>query len=232
MTDKPWASKGDERRTYVREMFADIAGVYDLQNSLMSGGAHHRWRRRAVRLLELQPGDSALDLCCGTGDFAHELRRAGVSRLAGVDFCKPMLARAKAKIPAVNWVLGDAMRIPMADETVDAITVGWGLRNVPDINLALREMHRVLRPGGRFVVLDMAKPRGPLAAIAQTYFQRLVPLMGALLGKREAYTYLPKSVESFAVREELARMAEAAGFKRVDFYDLSFGMICIHRGVK
>jgi demethylmenaquinone methyltransferase/2-methoxy-6-polyprenyl-1,4-benzoquinol methylase len=273
---RPWVTTGEERRAYVRSMFGRIAGVYDLLNSLMTFGSHRRWRRHAVRLLELRPGAPALDVCCGTGDFAFELAAAGAGAVVALDFsgemievgrrksgignresgmgsgeqgmggmgpsshtrhptCEPRhpVPRTPYPVPCTPaWLLADALRLPLKDATVEVATVGWGLRNLSDIQAGLAEIHRVLRPGGRFVALDMAKPRGRAGRVAATVARRVVPLLGALLGNREAYTYLPKSVESFPEREELSEMARRVGFASVDTHDLALGVVCIHRGVK
>jgi demethylmenaquinone methyltransferase/2-methoxy-6-polyprenyl-1,4-benzoquinol methylase len=232
---KPWQTVGEERSTYARRLFGDIAGVYDLQNSLMTLGGHHRWRRRAVKLLDLKPGECSLDLCCGTGDFAVALAHAGSASITAIDFSEPMLVRAKSKTAkyGVGIALADALHLPLADSSMDAITVGWGIRNLGDIRAGFAEMFRVLRPGGRFVVLDMAKPTGPFAGIATWSFKHLTPLIGALVGQREAYRYLPNSVDNFPSREELKRTAEDVGFSNVDIHNLTpWGICVIHRGVK
>jgi len=230
-----WKTEGEQKRTQVQGMFAEIAPTYDAMNSVMSFRLHHRWRAAAVAKLELQPGDRALDVCCGTGDFLLPLRRAvGPSGfVAGTDFCLPMLAVVPRKVQYPAVALGDACRLPYASAAFDGVTVGWGIRNVPDIDAAHREIARVLRPGGRFVSLDMALPRNPLLrALSGFAFHTVVPLLGSLLGKTKAYTYLPKSTERFASREELAQSMRQAGFRDVGFRDFLFGNICLHWGTK
>jgi len=219
-------------------MFAEIAPTYDLLNSLMSLSLHGRWRTFAVSLLRLSPGDHALDVCCGTGDFMRPLRKAvgQDGQVVGVDFCAPMLQRAQAKASELaphasgpSLSLGDACQLPIASARFEAVSVGWGIRNVPDIDAAHAEVYRVLKPGGRFVSLDMARPRNPLMrAMSGFVFNTLVPRLGALFGKTQAYTYLPKSTERFWTREQLAASMARAGLADVGHRDLFFGNICVH----
>lgn len=231
----PWTQQGEEKRASVRELFASIAPRYDLLNSLMSLRLHGRWRRIAVKMLKLNPGDRSLDVCCGTGDFMAPLRKAvGPSgEVMGVDFCLPMLAIARKKRSTEPVFLGDACRLPMQPAEFDSVSVGWGIRNVPDIDAAHREAIRVLKPGGRFVSLDMAKPRNRFVrSISQLTFDRIVPLLGALFGSRDAYKYLPESSKRFLTRQELIESMQSAGFVDVRCRDLFFGNICIHFGRK
>lgn len=231
----PWLTEGDEKRAAVRQMFADIAPSYDLVNSLMCFRLHHRWRTIAVQKINLKPGEHVLDLCCGTGDFLSPIKKAvgPTGSVTGLDFCGPMLAVARQKFQnSVNLTEADACTLPLADQRFDAATVGWGLRNVPDLDQALREAHRVLKPGGRFVSLDMARPRGPLGKISEWVFHTVVPALGRLFGKTTAYQYLPQSTLKFASREELKAKMEAAGFQNVQYKDLFFGNICLHWGAK
>lgn len=230
-----WQTEGVRKRTAVREMFAEIAPTYDLLNSLISLRLHHRWRAFAVRQLRLQPGDKALDVCCGTGDFMRPLRKAvGASGLVcGLDFCLPMLELAQRKSVPGFIGLGDACRLPIGAGTLDGVSVGWGIRNVPDIDQAHRELWRVLRPGGRFVSLDMARPRNRIVrAVSEWTFHTVVPGLGALFGKKRAYTYLPKSTENFKTREELTASMQKAGFLEVGCRDLFFGNVCVHWGTR
>jgi demethylmenaquinone methyltransferase/2-methoxy-6-polyprenyl-1,4-benzoquinol methylase len=231
--ERIWETEGERKRTMVREMFSEIAPKYDLMNSVMSLSLHTRWRSYVVSRLALRQGDSALDVCCGTGDFLAPLRKAvGRGRLLGLDFCYPMLEKARAKADASLGV-ADACRLPVRESSFDAVTVGWGIRNVPDIDLAHREISRVLKKGGRFASLDMAQPRNPLVRTASRFvFNSVVPRLGALLGSAKAYTYLPKSTERFWTREELAESMTRAGFVDVTYKDLFFGNICAHFGRK
>ncbi len=185
-------------------------------------------------MLHLAEGDAALDVCCGTGDFLVPLRSAvgPKGRVFGVDFAAPMLDLAITKTHE-PVALGDACRLPVATSAVDAVTVGWGIRNVPDIPQALAEIARVLKPGGRFVCVDMAQPRNPLIRrVSRGVFHRMSPLLGRLFGQRQAYTYLPRSTDQFLSRIELAAAIERAGFDHVRYEDRMLGNICIHFGVR
>jgi len=217
----------------VKEMFADIAPTYDFCNSLMSLRLHRKWRAYATRFLELKPGACALDVCSGTGDFIAPLRRlvGPQGTVFGADFCLPMLQRAKAK-PANGLLIGDACRLPVRSDSMDGISVGWGIRNVPDPDSAHREIVRVLRRGGRFVSIDCARPSGKLGRFAEWMFNHCVPILGALFGHGYAYTYLPRSTRRFKSREELKLSMEQAGLRNVGYKDLFFGNICIHWGTK
>lgn len=230
--ERIWTTEGAQKRATVQRMFAEIAPTYDLLNGVMSLSLHGRWRTFAVSLLELRPEDTALDVCCGTGDFLALLRRKGI-RAAGIDFCLPMLDKAAEKLGARPVSLGDACQLPVVSRAVDAVTVGWGIRNVPDIDAAHREIVRVLKPGGRFVSLDMARPNNRLIrASSEFIFNTLVPRLGTLFGKTQAYTYLPKSTQRFWSREQLSASMESAGLVDVRFKDLMLGNICVHFGRK
>ncbi len=227
-----WQLAGAEKREGVRAMFASIAGRYDELNDVMSLRRHGRWRRLAVAGLGLKPGGVALDLCCGTGDFARELRSAvgSAGQVIGVDFCEPMLSVAREKGIEARFLIGDATAISFASESFDAVAVGWGIRNVADIDAAHREIFRVLRPGRRFVSLDMARPRSALVRGGSRVFARLVPALGRLFGHGGAYRYLIESTERFWSRERLAASMEEAGFVKVGWRDLMLGNVCMHFG--
>lgn len=232
--DAIWEAEGREKRAAVQAMFGRIAPSYDLLNSLISFRLHGRWRGYAASLLNLKPGDTALDVCCGTGDFVGPLRRlvGAQGSVVGLDFCAPMLAVARQKgVRADSLVLADACCLPVADGSVDGVTVGWGIRNVPDLDLAHREIARVLRPGGRFVSIDMASPRNGLVRRVSTWmFNTMVPRLGSLFGQREAYTYLPKSTQRFSTREELIDSMQRAGLVKCGWKDLMLGNVCVHWG--
>jgi demethylmenaquinone methyltransferase/2-methoxy-6-polyprenyl-1,4-benzoquinol methylase len=234
--DRPVTAQ--EKSRFVREMFDDISGRYDLLNSLLSAGIHHRWRRFATRCAVLSPGDSTLDVCSGTGDWAVLLREAvgPKGRVVGADFSLSMLRSGAAKFDAagVPRVQGDALRLPFVDGVFNAVTVAFGIRNVGDIGAAFREMARVLAPGGRVVCLEFAQPHaGPFRAFYGLYSKHVMPrLGGAISGRADAYTYLPASVERFHSRVELAKLMEDAGMTSVRYVDLTFGVVCVHVGVK
>jgi len=221
-------------------MFDRIAGVYDLMNTAMTAGLHHGWRQRAADRAELSAGDSALDLCCGTGDLALELRgRVGSSgRVVGADFSERMLELANEKagergMADVTFEWADALELPYSDASFDAATVGFGVRNLADLGAGLAELARVLRPGGRLVILEITQPqRPPLSTFFQLWFDRAVPLLGTLAGDRDAYSYLPDSVRSFPLPDRLAGMIDAAGFEQVRWLVLAGGIIAIHSGVR
>lgn len=227
-----------EKSRYVREMFDDIAARYDFLNSLLSAGIHHQWRGFATRCAALSIGDAALDVCTGTGDWAVLLRKVvgpeGV--VAGVDFSHAMLRHGEAKFDAaaVPRVQGDAMKLPFASNTFNAVTVAFGIRNVADIRAGFAEMARVLAPGGRVVCLEFAEPRnGPFRGFYNAYSKHVMPRVGgAISGRTDAYTYLPASVRRFASRAELAQVMADAGLVDVRYVDLTFGLVCVHVGVK
>lgn len=221
-------SAGTLRADEVRTMFDRIAPVYDLMNRVMTAGLDLRWRRLAAEAA-VRPDDRVLDACCGTGDLAVACARAG-GRVTGLDFSKPMLARARRKAPELEWVEGDLLALPFADGSFDAATVGFGVRNVEDISAALRELRRVLGPGGRLAVLEITRPRGLLRHFYGLWFDRLVPLLGRLLPGGAAYSYLPASVRRFPGPDDLARLLEEAGFGQVRFRLFAGGIVALHVG--
>jgi demethylmenaquinone methyltransferase / 2-methoxy-6-polyprenyl-1,4-benzoquinol methylase len=211
----------------VRAMFDRIAGVYDLMNTVMTAGLHHRWRERAVDLARVGPGSAALDVATGTGDLAIELASRGAD-VIGSDFSEGMLAKARLKAP-LRWEQADAMALPYADDSFDAATVGFGARNFGDLQRGLNEMVRVVRPGGRVVVLEITTPtKPPLSSFFSLWFDRIVPLLGRF---DEAYTYLPSSVKRFPGPEPLAAALADAGCSRVSWILTAGGIIAIHSGV-
>ena len=219
-------------------MFDRIAGFYDVMNSVMTAGLHHAWRRRAVDLANVGPGDRVLDVATGTGDLALELARrvAPGGAVIASDFSQEMLALARRKgvdtpVPvAFGWA--NAMELPYADDEFAAATVGFGARNFSDLDQGLREMTRVVRPGGRVVVLEITTPtRPPLSTFYRLWFDRVVPLIGKLAGDPEAYSYLPNSVKRFPGPHELAARMDACGLD-VRYVLTAGGIIALHAGTK
>ena len=214
----------------VRTMFDRIAPVYDVMNRVMTVGLDVRWRRLAARAV-VQPGDAVLDGACGTGDLALADLKAGATRVTGLDFSERMLERARRKSTQIEWVRGDLLALPFADGTFDAATVGFGVRNVADLELALRELRRVLRPGGRLAVLEITQPRGALKPFYSLWFDRIVPLLGKVLPGGAAYTYLPASVRRFPTAERLAALLRECGFGEVRFRLLGGSIVALHTGI-
>jgi demethylmenaquinone methyltransferase/2-methoxy-6-polyprenyl-1,4-benzoquinol methylase len=222
-------------------MFDRIAGPYDVMNSVMTAGLHHRWRRRAADLAAVGPGDRALDVATGTGDLAIELaRRVGPDgEVVGSDFSEGMLERAREKVPAagdacapLRFEWGDAQTLPYADASFAAATVGFGARNFADLEAGLGEMARVVRPGGRVVVLEITQPqRPPLSTFFALWFDRLVPLLGRITDE-QAYSYLPSSVKRFPEPRALAAMLERAGLEQLRWILTAGGIIALHVGVR
>ncbi|PDO11700.1 MAG: bifunctional demethylmenaquinone methyltransferase/2-methoxy-6-polyprenyl-1,4-benzoquinol methylase [Candidatus Reconcilbacillus cellulovorans] len=225
----------------VRGLFDDIAHVYDRMNDMLSFRVHQRWRRFAMARMGVRPGESALDVCCGTCDWTIALARAsGTGRTVGLDFSSRMLEVGREKLRRaglerrVELVLGNAMELPFPDDTFDYATIGFGLRNVPDIMRVLGEMRRVVRPGGKVVCLELSKSvRMPLRPFYFFYFRRVLPLLGKwLAGRFDSYKWLPESVASFPGIDELADMFRAAGLEDVQAFPLTFGIAALHVGIK
>src|SRR4051812_29632259 len=219
-------------------MFDRISGLYDVMNSVMTAGLHHRWRERAADLAAVRPADRALDVATGTGDLALELaRRVGPGgEVVGSDFSEGMLEHARRKaqgVTGVRFEQANALALPYADDEFAAATVGFGARNFSDLEQGLREMTRVVRPGGRVVILEITTPqRPPLSTFFGLWFDRLVPLIGKVAGDSDAYDYLPSSVKRFPRPEGLAATMERAGLERIRWVLTAGGIIALHVGVK
>jgi demethylmenaquinone methyltransferase / 2-methoxy-6-polyprenyl-1,4-benzoquinol methylase len=217
----------------VRAMFDRIASVYDAMNSVMTAGLHHRWRARAADLADLGAGDRALDVATGTGDLAIELeRRVGPTGVVvGCDFSDRMLELARRKAPTIRFDHANALELPYPDESFDAATAGFGVRNFANLERGIAEMVRVVRTGGRVVVLEITSPtRAPLKWFFDLWFDRLVPLLGRVAGNADAYSYLPSSVRRFPNAGRLAAVLAAAGLVDVHYVVTAGGVISIHSG--
>jgi len=226
----------------VRAMFDRIAGVYDVMNTAMTAGLHHRWRARAAELARVGPGSRVLDVATGTGDLALELARRvrPGGEVVGADFAERMLELARAKVarkpaeaqsvyPRFEWA--DAMALPYAEDSFDAATVGFGARNFEDLARGLAEMVRVVRPGGRVVVLEITTPtRPPLSLFYGLWFDRIVPALGRVAGSSQAYTYLPNSVKRFPGPVALAAEMQRAGLQEISYVITAGGIVAIHAG--
>jgi demethylmenaquinone methyltransferase / 2-methoxy-6-polyprenyl-1,4-benzoquinol methylase len=227
------ARTGTLEEGQVRAMFDRIARVYDLMNSVMTAGLHHRWRERAADLAAVGPGDRALDVASGPGDLAVELaRRVGPGgSVVGSDFSEAMLERAREKSSAVTWEWANALDLPYPDDGFDAATVGFGARNFSDLDRGLSELARVVRPGGRVVILEITAPqRPPLSTFFSIWFDRVVPALGRLAGDPDAYAYLPSSVKRFPGPEALAARMAGAGLTDVRWVLTAGGIIALHVG--
>ncbi len=233
--------QGDAKQIYVAELFARIAGRYDLMNSLMTGGMHHSWKRRTARIAAQGLTGSALDIATGTGDLAFALsRQPGISHAVGVDLLPEMIAlgqkknRAKGTGEVVTLLRADAVNLPFPQDSFACATAGFSLRNMPDLRQAISEMVRVVRPGGRVTTLELTPMgRGVKSSLFRLYFHRMVPIIGQLVaGDRTAYSYLPQSVDYFLESERLAGLFRELGLVDVSFRKLGFGTVAIHQGTK
>ena len=234
------ARGGREKRGYVREMFSDIAPSYDFLNHLLSFNIDKRWRRRALNNLawEQRPEGTYLDLCAGTLDIAAELAgyRGFRGRVVGADFAEPMLRHGRAKVEGrqVHAVTADALSLPLAPGSCDGAIVGFGVRNLADLDAGIREVHRVLKPGARFVILEFTTPPSAIIrTVYHQYFYRLLPrVAGVISGNRTAYRYLADSIVNFPAAPELAARMERAGFADARWELLTFGVAAIHVGIR
>ncbi|MDQ6931379.1 MAG: bifunctional demethylmenaquinone methyltransferase/2-methoxy-6-polyprenyl-1,4-benzoquinol methylase UbiE [Candidatus Eremiobacteraeota bacterium] len=239
MTVTPSPRPDTEKGAFVKEMFAAIAPRYDAANRVLTAGLDEGWRRNAIERLAAPPGGRVIDLCCGTGDVSfHLLRRDPTLHVSGIDFCEPMLAGARARAVReaagadLRFLEGDVMALPFEDATFDGATMGFSLRNVVDIDATLREIKRVLKPGRRFVNLDVSKaPNALFKRVFDVYFYRLVPLIGAFVGgSKRAYSYLPSSLTNHPNADQLRDRFAHAGFIDCGYQRLMGGSIAIHYG--
>jgi demethylmenaquinone methyltransferase / 2-methoxy-6-polyprenyl-1,4-benzoquinol methylase len=239
MTETPDASFGyhavapDERRARIRRVFSGVATRYDLMNDLMSFGMHRLWKRYLIAAVAARSGETIVDLAGGTGDIAARL--AGPDRWVAV--CDPslnmMTEGRKRGLPYIEWIAGEAEALPFADASVDCLTISFGIRNVTRLRDALAEIHRVLKPGGRVLCLEFSRPQAWLAPLYDLFSFLVIPRLGALVARQpEAYAYLVESIRRFPDQKELASLFAQAGFSAVRYRNFSFGVVCLHSGVK
>ena len=234
------AAGGADKRAYVQRIFSQIAPSYDFLNHLLSFNVDKAWRRRAIAALAWQrsPDGVFIDLCAGTLDVAAALsRQPGFhGSIVGADFAEPMLRAGAGKAPAnvVAPVVADVLELPLPDDSASGAIVAFGIRNVADIDRGLREVHRILEPGARFIILEFSTPRSSLMrALYHLYFHQVLPRVGAVVsGHRTAYSYLPRSVANFPIEEQLAKRLRNAGFRDVAWQTLTLGVAAIHTGTK
>jgi demethylmenaquinone methyltransferase/2-methoxy-6-polyprenyl-1,4-benzoquinol methylase len=236
----PFYSPGRERANKVHDLFAVVASRYDLINDLQSLGLHRRWKDRVVEMARVQPGDCALDVCCGTGDIAFRLARAG-ARTTGLDFSEPMLVLAEARKASTSsdchnpqFVRADALHMPFGDNSFDVVTAGYGLRNLTSMRAGLLEMVRVARPGARLVVLDFGIPPNPLwRAVTMAYLRTGVPLLGLVFcGSASAYSYIRDSLRDYPAQRGLAHAMAALGLRGIQTVNLLWGAMSVTSAVK
>jgi demethylmenaquinone methyltransferase / 2-methoxy-6-polyprenyl-1,4-benzoquinol methylase len=234
LTDHVKKNAAEDHARRVREMFARISPRYDLLNHLLSANADKRWRRLVAQKLRplLTPEARVLDVACGTGDLSAQLFEKTGARVFGVDFCRQMLELAADKHPRLAFVEGDALQLPFADESFEAVTIGFGLRNLASVEDGLRELRRVLKPGGSLAILEFSKPVVPgFRTIVAIYCNQVLPRVGGIIsGSRSAYQYLPDSVSRFPDQKELARLMLETGFEEVRFQNLTGGIAALHLG--
>jgi demethylmenaquinone methyltransferase / 2-methoxy-6-polyprenyl-1,4-benzoquinol methylase len=226
-----------EHAKAVRAMFSGIASRYDLLNHVLSMNIDKRWRRLVRQKLQPildSPSATVLDVACGTGDLSIELQSSARARIIGTDFCRPMLAVAAEKSQAISFIEGDAMNLSFADNSFDAVTIAFGLRNLSNFGDGLGELHRILKPGGKLAVLEFSSPVIPgFRQAFNFYFTRVLPRIGgAVSGSRGAYEYLPDSVSKFPDQKRLASLMQETGFDNVEYTNLTGGIAAIHSGIR
>ncbi|MCR8642295.1 demethylmenaquinone methyltransferase [Paenibacillus sp. N1-5-1-14] len=230
-----------KKEKFVHSVFESIAPKYDMMNDILSFRRHKAWRKFTMKKMDVQPGQTAIDLCCGTCDWTVSLAQAsGTGKIVGLDFSEKMLEVGKQKVftsgldRQVELVQGNAMALPFEDNSFDYATIGFGLRNVPDLEQVLREMKRVVKPGGHVVCLELSKPTWqPFKSIYYFYFRKILPLLGKLIAKRyEQYSWLPESLVSFPDHKQLATIYREIGLQEVQAYPLMSGIAALHIGMK
>ena len=233
--------QGAEKQRYVANLFSRISGRYDLMNDLMTLGMHRRWKKQTAELASQGQNGMAIDVSCGTGDIAIELAfKPNIEHTVGLDLLNEMVTQADAKaktahkITSITMMTGDALSLPFSNDSFACATAGFSLRNMPSIEKAVSEMIRVIKPGGRVVILELSPmDRGIKSVLFRPIFHGIVPLIGRLVaGDRSAYSYLPKSVDYFYEATHLAEMLSALGLEKVQFKRLGFGTVAMHWGVK
>ncbi|GLI07250.1 demethylmenaquinone methyltransferase [Paenibacillus tyrfis] len=229
------------KEQFVHSVFESIAPKYDLMNDILSFRRHKAWRNFTMKKMDVKPGATAIDLCCGTGDWTISLAKAsGAGKIVGLDFSQNMLDVGEEKVrrlgmdEQIKLVQGNAMALPFEDNSFDYATIGFALRNVPDLVKVIEEMQRVVKPGGMVVSLELSKPTWkPFKAIYFFYFQKVLPLLGKLIVKRyEQYKWLPESLKNFPDHKELADIFRKTGLTRVEAYPLTGGIAALHIGIK
>ena len=232
MIDRYYQS-GSERSSRVRLLFDRIAPRYDLINDLQSFGLHRRWKRRMLQLAAVKKGESALDVCCGTGDLSEALAAAG-ARTLGCDFSAAMLSVAKGRRLTIPYLQADALKLPVPSASFDLVTIGYGLRNLADFQSGISELLRVLKPGGRVLILDFGKPRNTLwRAFYFTYLRLVVPIFGLIFcGDAAAYSYILESLRQYPAQDGVTAMLRDLGCESVEVFNFIGGVMSIHRAVK
>ena len=239
MSDTDFIHSGDAKKSQVQSMFDGIAGRYDFLNHFLSFGIDLYWRRQSVKSLRLQTGQRLLDVATGTGDQAFTALKAADIQVVGLDFSAKMLEIAQSKIQKRHLtdrfevIQGDAEKLPFADQSFDALSISYGIRNVGTISTALSEFYRVLKPGGRLAILEFSEPEGWLfGRLYRFYFDHILPKLAGVMSSKSAYSYLPESVRHFPDRSDFKDLLSAEGFQDVTHRDLSFGITAIYNGVK
>jgi demethylmenaquinone methyltransferase / 2-methoxy-6-polyprenyl-1,4-benzoquinol methylase len=240
MSVNPYKGSADSKKRQVEQMFDNISGKYDFLNHFLSFSLDRLWRKRAISYLKGRPVNNLLDVATGTGDMAFAALKLLPEEITGIDISEGMLTIAREKVTRLkgdikmNFIKGDSEALPFRDESFDAATVAFGVRNFENIVKGLSEINRVLRPGAKLVVLEFSKPdKFPVSNIYQFYFKNLLPLFGRFISKdREAYTYLPESVNQFPEKEDFVHLLHLAGFSECSYKRLTFGVVTVYQGIK